>query len=81
MRIGILFANASVVELAPLGAITEAHFDKTTVPLFQDSGGGSIILTLESKQAKVKYHKEIFFRNYAIGLTSREQFINAVGIS
>ena len=25
-------------------------------------------VTLESKQAKVKYHKEIFFRNYVIGL-------------
>jgi len=25
-------------------------------------------VTLENKQAKVKYHKEIFFRNYAIGL-------------
>ena len=28
-RIDILFANAGVVEFAPLGAITEAHFDKT----------------------------------------------------
>ena len=27
-RIDILFANAGVGELAPLGAITEAHFDK-----------------------------------------------------
>ena len=25
-------------------------------------------VTLETKQAKVKYHKEIFYRNYAIGL-------------
>ena len=28
-RIDILFANAGVGELIPLGAITEAHFDKT----------------------------------------------------
>jgi NAD(P)-dependent dehydrogenase (short-subunit alcohol dehydrogenase family) len=28
-RIDILFANAGVGELVPLGAITEAHFDKT----------------------------------------------------
>ena len=48
--IDILFANAGVGELAPLGAITEAHFDKTfginvkgvlftvqkALPLFQD---------------------------------------------
>jgi NAD(P)-dependent dehydrogenase (short-subunit alcohol dehydrogenase family) len=56
-RIDILFANAGVGEFAPLGAITEAHFDKIfsinvkgllftvqkALPLFQD--GGSIILT------------------------------------
>jgi NAD(P)-dependent dehydrogenase (short-subunit alcohol dehydrogenase family) len=55
-RIDILFANAGGGEFAPLGAITEAHFDKTfsinvkgllftvqkALPLFQD--GGSIIL-------------------------------------
>src|SRR6184192_2650955 len=28
-KIDILFANAGVGELAPLGAITEEHFDKT----------------------------------------------------
>jgi NAD(P)-dependent dehydrogenase (short-subunit alcohol dehydrogenase family) len=57
-RIDILFANAGVAELVPLGEITEAHFDKTfginvkgllftvqkALPLFQDAGGGSIIL-------------------------------------
>jgi NAD(P)-dependent dehydrogenase (short-subunit alcohol dehydrogenase family) len=56
-RIDILFANAGVAELAPLGEITEAHFDKMfginvkgllftvqkALPLFQDAGG-SIIL-------------------------------------
>lgn len=55
-HIDILFANAGVAEFAPLGAITEEHFDKTfninvkgllftvqkALPLFQD--GGSIIL-------------------------------------
>jgi NAD(P)-dependent dehydrogenase (short-subunit alcohol dehydrogenase family) len=55
-RIDILFANAGMGELAPLGEISEAHFDKTfgvnvkgllftvqkAFPLFQD--GGSIIL-------------------------------------
>jgi NAD(P)-dependent dehydrogenase (short-subunit alcohol dehydrogenase family) len=56
-RIDILFANAGVADVAPLGSITESHFDKIfsvnlkgllftvqkAVPLFQD--GGSIILT------------------------------------
>jgi NAD(P)-dependent dehydrogenase (short-subunit alcohol dehydrogenase family) len=54
--IDILFANAGISQLAPLGAITEAQFDKTfninvkgllftvqkALPLFHD--GGSIIL-------------------------------------
>lgn len=56
-RIDILFANAGVFEFAPLGSVTEAHFDKIfgvnvkgllftvqkSLQLFQD--GGSIILT------------------------------------
>ncbi len=56
-RIDIVFANAGMGELAPLGAISESHFDKTfgvnvkgtlftvqkALPLLQD--GGSIILT------------------------------------
>ena len=58
-RIDILFANAGVGELVPLGEISEAHFEKIfsvnvkgllftvqkALPLFQDGGGGSIILT------------------------------------
>jgi NAD(P)-dependent dehydrogenase (short-subunit alcohol dehydrogenase family) len=56
-RIDILFANAGIAGFAPLGSITEDHFDKIfsvnakgllftvqkALPLFQD--GGSIILT------------------------------------
>jgi NAD(P)-dependent dehydrogenase (short-subunit alcohol dehydrogenase family) len=56
-RIDILFANAGVADVAPLGSITESHFDKIfsinvkgllftvqkSLPLFRD--GGSIILT------------------------------------
>ena len=56
-RIDILFANAGLGDFAPLGTITEAHFDKIfsvnvkgllftvqkALPLFHD--GGSIILT------------------------------------
>ena len=63
-RIDILFANAGVGELAPLGAITEAHFDKMfginvkgllftvqkALPLFQD--GGSIILNASIAASK-----------------------------
>ena len=54
--IDILFANAGVAELAPLGSITEAHFDKAfsinvkgllftvqkALPLFRD--GASIVI-------------------------------------
>lgn len=63
-RIDILFANAGVGELVPLGEITEAHFDKTfginvkgllfsvqkALPLFQD--GGSIILNASIAASK-----------------------------
>src|SRR6185295_18935810 len=56
-RIDIVFANAGVAEFAPLGSITEEHFDKLfdinvkgtlftvqkALPLLKD--GGSIILT------------------------------------
>jgi NAD(P)-dependent dehydrogenase (short-subunit alcohol dehydrogenase family) len=62
--IDILFANAGVGELVPLGAITEAHFDKTfginvkgllftvqkALPLFHD--GGSIILNASIAASK-----------------------------
>jgi NAD(P)-dependent dehydrogenase (short-subunit alcohol dehydrogenase family) len=63
-RIDILFANAGVGELVPLGAITETHFDKTfginvkgllftvqkALPLFQDDG--SIILNASIAASK-----------------------------
>jgi NAD(P)-dependent dehydrogenase (short-subunit alcohol dehydrogenase family) len=63
-RIDILFANAGVGELAPLGTITEAHFDKIfsvnvkgllftvqkALSLFQD--GGSIILNASIAASK-----------------------------
>jgi NAD(P)-dependent dehydrogenase (short-subunit alcohol dehydrogenase family) len=63
-RIDILFANAGVGELVSLGAITEAHFDKTfginvkgllftvqkALPLFQE--GGSIILNASIAASK-----------------------------
>jgi NAD(P)-dependent dehydrogenase (short-subunit alcohol dehydrogenase family) len=65
-RIDILFANAGVGEFAPLGEITEAHFDKTfginvkgllfsvqkALPLFQDGEGGSIILNASIASSK-----------------------------
>jgi NAD(P)-dependent dehydrogenase (short-subunit alcohol dehydrogenase family) len=63
-RIDILFANAGAGEFAPLGTISEAHFDKTfnvnvkgvlftvqkALPLFQD--GGSIILNASIVSSK-----------------------------
>jgi NAD(P)-dependent dehydrogenase (short-subunit alcohol dehydrogenase family) len=62
--IDILFANSGIVEFAPLGSITESHFDKIfninvkgllftvqkALPLFQ--GGGSIILTASTAASK-----------------------------
>jgi len=58
-RIDVLFANAGIIELAPIGSITESHFDKIfnvnvkgllftvqkALTLFQDGDGGSIVLT------------------------------------
>jgi NAD(P)-dependent dehydrogenase (short-subunit alcohol dehydrogenase family) len=58
-RIDVLFANAGIIELAPIGSITESHFDKIfnvnvkgllftvqkALMLFQDGDGGSIVLT------------------------------------
>jgi NAD(P)-dependent dehydrogenase (short-subunit alcohol dehydrogenase family) len=63
-QIDILFANAGVGELVPLGEITEEHFNKTfginvkgllftvqkALPLFQD--GGSIILNASIAASK-----------------------------
>jgi NAD(P)-dependent dehydrogenase (short-subunit alcohol dehydrogenase family) len=63
-RLDVLFANAGVVELAPLGSITEEHFDKAfhinvkgllftvqkALPLFTD--GGSIILNASIVSSK-----------------------------
>jgi NAD(P)-dependent dehydrogenase (short-subunit alcohol dehydrogenase family) len=63
-HIDILLANAGIGELAPLGAITEAHFDKMfginvkgllftvqkALPLLQD--GGSIILIASTAASK-----------------------------
>ena len=66
-HIDILFANAGIAELAPLGEISEAQFDKTfgvnvkgllfsvqkALPLFQDGGGGgSIILNASVASSK-----------------------------
>jgi NAD(P)-dependent dehydrogenase (short-subunit alcohol dehydrogenase family) len=63
-HIDIVFANAGIGELAPLGEISEAHFDKIfnvnvkgllftvqkALPLLQD--GGSIILTASTTSIK-----------------------------
>ena len=63
-RLDVLFANAGGGEFAPLGAVTEEHFDKTfntnvkgtlftvqkALPLITD--GGSIILTASTGSVK-----------------------------
>jgi len=64
-RIDVLFANAGIGEFAPLGSITEDHFDRVfkvnvkgllftvqeALPLFQE-GGGSIILNASTASSK-----------------------------
>jgi NAD(P)-dependent dehydrogenase (short-subunit alcohol dehydrogenase family) len=65
-RIDILFANAGIADFAPLGEISEAHFDKAfgvnvkgllfsvqkAIPLFQDGAWGSIILNASVASSK-----------------------------
>jgi NAD(P)-dependent dehydrogenase (short-subunit alcohol dehydrogenase family) len=101
-RIDILFANAGVAELAPLGEITEAHFDKTfginvkgllfsvqkALPLFQDGGGGSIILTASVGASKgveglsvynaTKATVRSFARTWTVDLKHRKIRVNAI---
>jgi NAD(P)-dependent dehydrogenase (short-subunit alcohol dehydrogenase family) len=101
-HIDILFANAGIGELAPLGAITEAHFDKTfsinvkgllftvqkALPLFQDGGGGSIILTASVGGSKgnqalsvygaTKAAIRSFARTWTVELKPRKIRVNAI---
>ena len=91
-RIDILFANAGIVEFAPLGSITESHFDKIFnvnvkgLPLFQD--GGSIILTASIGGSKgfegvnvygtTKAAIRSFARSWTVDLKRRKIRVNAV---
>ena len=101
-RIDILFANAGISEFAPLGAITEAHFDKTfsinvkgllftvqkALPLFQDGGGGSIILNASIAASKgfetstvysaTKAAIRSFARTWTVELKQRKIRVNAI---
>jgi NAD(P)-dependent dehydrogenase (short-subunit alcohol dehydrogenase family) len=101
-RIDILFANAGVGELVPLGEITEAHFDKTfginvkgllftvqkAFPLFQDGGGGSIILNASIAASKgieassvysaTKAAIRSFARTWTVELKHRKIRVNAI---
>src|SRR4051794_26494517 len=101
-RIDILFANAGGGEFAPLGEITEAHFDKTfginvkgllftvqkALPLFQDGGGGSIILNASIAASKgfetstvysaTKAAIRSFARTWTVELKQRKIRVNAI---
>jgi len=101
-RIDILFANAGVGELVPLGEISEAHFDKIfsvnvkgllftvqkALPLFQDGGGGSIILTASvggskgnpasSVYSASKAAVRSFARTWTVDLKQRKIRVNAI---
>jgi NAD(P)-dependent dehydrogenase (short-subunit alcohol dehydrogenase family) len=101
-RIDILFANAGVAEFAPLGEISEAHFYKTfginvkgllfsvqkALPLFQDGGGGSIILNASIAASKgfetstvysaTKAAVRSFARTWTVDLKHRKIRVNAI---
>jgi NAD(P)-dependent dehydrogenase (short-subunit alcohol dehydrogenase family) len=101
-RIDILFANAGIGDFAPLGEITEAHFDKVfsvnvkgllfsvqkALPLFQEGGGGSIILNasvassmgLESSTvySATKAAVRSFARTWTADLKPRKIRVNAI---
>jgi NAD(P)-dependent dehydrogenase (short-subunit alcohol dehydrogenase family) len=101
-RIDILFANAGVGELVPLGEISEAHFDKIfsvnvkgllftvqkALPLFQDGGGGSIILTASVGGSKGNPASSVygaskaavrsFARTWTVDLKRRKIRVNAI---
>jgi NAD(P)-dependent dehydrogenase (short-subunit alcohol dehydrogenase family) len=101
-RIDVLFANAGVIELAPIGSITESHFDKIfnvnvkgllftvqkALPLFQDGGGGSIILTASVGGSKgyegsgvysaTKAAIRSFARTWTVELKHRKIRVNAI---
>jgi NAD(P)-dependent dehydrogenase (short-subunit alcohol dehydrogenase family) len=101
-RIDILFANAGIVEFAPLGEISEAHFDKIfsvnvkgllftvqkALPLFQDGGGGSIILTASVGGSKGNPASSVygaskaavrsFARTWTVDLKQRKIRVNAI---
>ena len=101
-RIDILFANAGAGELVPLGEISEAHFDKIfsvnvkgllftvqkALPLFQDGGGGSIILTASVGGSKGNPASSVygaskaavrsFARTWTVDLRQRKIRVNAI---
>jgi NAD(P)-dependent dehydrogenase (short-subunit alcohol dehydrogenase family) len=101
-RIDILFANAGVGELVPLGKISEAHFDKTfginvkgllftvqkALTLFQEGGGGSIILNASIGASKgiaatsvysaTKAAIRSFARTWTVELKHRKIRVNAI---
>ena len=101
-RIDILFANAGIGEFAPLGEISEAQFDKTfgvnvkgllfsvqkALPLFQDGGGGSIILNASvassmgldtsTVYSATKAAVRSFARTWTVDLKQRKIRVNAI---
>jgi len=86
-RIDVLFANAGMGTLQPLGAITEEGFDtmfavnvkglvftvQKALPLFQD--GGSIILNASSAASTGTAG---FARNWSLDLKARKIRVNAI---
>ena len=101
-HLDILFANAGIAQFAPLGEISEEHYDnifrinvkgvlftvQKALPLFHDSGGGSIILNASIGSSKGVQESSVysatkaavrsFARTWTVDLRHRKIRVNAI---
>ena len=101
-HLDILFANAGIAQFAPLGDISEEHYDnifrinvkgvlftvQKALPLFHDSGGGSIILNASIGSSKGVQESSVysatkaavrsFARTWTVDLRHRKIRVNAI---
>jgi NAD(P)-dependent dehydrogenase (short-subunit alcohol dehydrogenase family) len=101
-NLDILFANAGIAQFAPLGDISEEHYDnifrinvkgvlftvQKVLPLFHDSGGGSIILNASIGSSKGVQESSVysatkaavrsFARTWTVDLRHRKIRVNAI---
>jgi NAD(P)-dependent dehydrogenase (short-subunit alcohol dehydrogenase family) len=101
-HLDILFSNAGIAQFAPLGDISEEHYDnifrinvkgvlftvQKALPLFHDSGGGSIILNASIGSSKGVQESSVysatkaavrsFARTWTVDLRHRKIRVNAI---